>query len=290
MLRTNRICLCLVTALAGLTAVQSVTAAEECCTSKQWKLAVQVYSFNRFTLFEALDKCKQVGVKYVEFYPGQRLSPEQRNVQFDHNSPAEVREAVKKKLAENGLKAVCYGVVGLGADEAENRKVFDFCKDMGIETINSEPRADLLKGIDKLANEYGINVGIHNHPKPSHYWNPQTVLDAVKDCSKRIGSCADTGHWMRSGIDPLKAVELLKGRIVSSHLKDLNKMGPGAHDVPWGTGKGEVRAILEALHKQGYTGVFSIEYEYNWENSVPEISECVKWFKKTSAEIYGEKK
>jgi sugar phosphate isomerase/epimerase len=70
-------------------------------------------------------------------------------------------------------------------------------------------------------------------------------------------------------------LRILKGRIISSHLKDLNHMGPGAHDVPYGTGVSDIGGILDELHAQGFTGNLSIEYEYNWDNSLPEVAQCV---------------
>ena len=62
-------------------------------------------------------------------------------------------------------------------------------------------------------------------------------------------------------------------------------MDPRAHDVPWGTGKANVKALLEEIHRQGFKGVFSAEYEYNWENSLPELAECVTNFEKFAQEI-----
>lgn len=248
-----------------------------------WRLACQAYSFNKFTFFEAVDKTASVGLKYIEAYPGQKLSPE-KDVAFDHNSPADVLEAVKAKLAASGVTLVNYGVVDLPANEAESRKVFDFAKKMGIETIVSEPKPDALDTVEKLVKEYGIKVAIHNHPKPSFYWDPAKVLAAV-DGREGIGSCSDTGHWMRSGIDPLKGLQMLNGKIVSLHFKDLNEMGKDAHDVPWGTGKANVKALLAELKKQNFKGVFAIEYEWNWENSVPEIAQCVEAFDKFAVEL-----
>ena len=104
-------------------------------------------------------------------------------------------------------------------------------------------------------------------------WDPNYVLSVVKDRDKRIGSCADTGHWVRSGIKPVDALRILKGRIISSHLKDLNEMTPGAHDVPFGTGVSDVPAILEELKKQGFDGNISIEYEYQMDNSMPMVAQ-----------------
>jgi hypothetical protein len=58
-----------------------------------------------------------------------------------------------------------------------------------------------------------------------------------------------------------------------------------AHDVPWGTGVSQAGAILAELDRQNFKGVFSIEYEHNWLNSMPEIKKCVGFFRKTQAEL-----
>ncbi|MHC4758852.1 MAG: sugar phosphate isomerase/epimerase family protein [Planctomycetota bacterium] len=251
-----------------------------------WRVATQAYTFNRFTFYEAIDKNASLGLDWIEAYPGQTLSKENPDIEFDHNMPVEYRKGVKEKLKQAGIKLVNYGVVGLPDNEDRCRKVFDFAKDMGIETIVSEPPEKAFEMIDKLCSEYEINVAIHNHPKPSHYWNPDTVLKVCQGRSGRIGACADTGHWSRSGVNPLEALKKLESRIISLHLKDLNEFGNNwAHDVPWGTGICDVKALLEELNRQDFEGVFSIEYEYNWENSVPEIRQCVEYFNEVAAKL-----
>ena len=249
-----------------------------------WKLGMQAYSFNRFTFEEAVAKTKALGMGYIEAYPGQTLSKAKPNVKTDHNMSSADRLAMKQILREAGIKLMNYGVVGLSNNEGECRKVFDFAKEMGIETIVSEPPEDAFDMLSKLCDEYEINVALHNHPKPSHYWDPDTVLKVCEGQSKRIGACADTGHWMRSGINPLEAIKKLKGRIISLHFKDLNEFGSG-HDVIWGTGKANAKAILTELKDQEFAGVFSIEYEYNWDNSMPEIAGCVSFFERTESEL-----
>ena len=255
---------------------------------KGWKLGMQAYSFNRFTFFEAVDKNKALGMRYIEAYPGQRLSKEKPDVKTDHNMSSRDKIEMLQKLREAGVKLLNYGVVSLPNNEAECRKVFDFAKEMGIETIVSEPPEDAFGLIDRLCEEYEINVAIHNHPKPSRYWNPDTVMRVCDGRSKWIGACADTGHWCRSGVDPLEAVKKLgrAGRIRSFHFKDLNEFGNrNAHDCVWGTGISQAKAILTELDRQNFKGVFSIEYEHNWLNSMPEIAGCVAFFRKTAAEL-----
>ena len=123
-------------------------------------------------------------------------------------------------------------------------------------------------------------VAFHDHPKqpnnPAYrMWDPNYVLSLVKDRDKRIGACADTGHWVRSGLKPVDCLRILKGRIISSHLKDLNVMAPNAHDVPYGLGVSDVPAILDELAKQGFDGNISVEYEHMMDRSMPMVAQCI---------------
>jgi sugar phosphate isomerase/epimerase len=138
--------------------------------------------------------------------------------------------------------------------------------------------------IEKMVKEFDIPVAFHNHPKreknPDYkVWSPNYVLSIVKDRDPRIGACADTGHWATSGLTPLDCVKILKGRIISVHMKDRPAIGPGQHDVPFGTGVLNLKAVLDELKSQGFKGNIAIEYEHNWENSVPEITQCIEFFR-----------
>ncbi len=242
-------------------------------------IGCQAYTFNHFTVFEAIEKTASAGGKVIEFYPGQKLSKEEPNVSWDHNASAETIDKVKKKLEEHHMKAVNYGVVNIPKDEAEARKVFEFAKTMGLRAVTTES-VDAIDTIEKLVKEYDVMVGFHDHPRQENnpnyrMWDPNYILSVVKDRDARIGSCADTGHWVRSNLKPVDCLRILKGRIISSHLKDLNEMGHSAHDVPYGTGVSDIPAILQELKNQGFTGNISIEYEYHWENSAPEVGQCI---------------
>lgn len=241
-------------------------------------IGCQAYTFNHFTVFEAIEKTASAGGRVIEFYPGQKLSKEEPNVSWDHNASAATMEKVKAKLAEHRIKAVNYGVVGISKDEAEARKVFEFAKAMGLRAVTTES-VDAIDTIEKLVKEYDVMVGFHDHPKTDNpdyrMWDPNYILSVVKDRDARIGSCADTGHWVRSNLKPVECLRILKGRIISSHLKDLNEVGHNGHDVPFGTGVSDIPAILQELKAQGFSGNLSIEYEYHWENSTPEVGQCI---------------
>ena len=248
-------------------------------------IGVQAYSFNRYTVFEAIEKTAQTGGKVIEFYPGQKLSTED-STPWNHNASDETIAKVQAKLKEHGVKAVNYGVVG-GKDEAEWRKIFEFGKKLGLYGITTE---DILKLdiIEPLVKEFDIRVGIHDHPRQPNnpkyqVWDPHYIVAMTKDRDARIGACADTGHWQTSGLNPVYCLRVLKGRIISSHMKDKVDYGP-SHDVPYGTGVGEIGRCLDELKKQGFEGNISVEYEYNWTASVPDITKCVDFVRNHKTE------
>lgn len=247
-------------------------------------IGAQAYTFNRFSVFEAIDKTAEAGGKVIEFYPGQKLSKEQPDVKWDHNASEEVIQKVKAKLAEHHIKAVNYGVVDIPKDEENARKIFEFAKKMGLRAVTTES-VPSMDTIEKMVKEYDIQVAFHNHPRrpnDANYkvWDPWYILSIVKDRDARIGACADTGHWQTSGLNPVYCVRVLKGRIISSHLKDKSDFGQ-AHDVPYGQGVGEIKRVLDELKKQNFQGNISIEYEYKWENNTPDVKECIDFVRKT---------
>jgi len=241
-------------------------------------LGVQAWTFNDFTAFEAIDKTVEAGGKVIEFFPGQKLSADRPGAKLDHNMSDQDIAALKAKLNQAGIIAVNYGVVG-ARGEKEWRKIFEMAKKLNLYGITTES-VDQLDIIEKLVKEFDIHVGIHEHERrdndPSYkVWDPKYVLSVVQDRDSRIGACADTGHWVGSGLDPLESIKLLKGRVMSCHLVDKNVVGMEGHAVPFGTGVGKIKEILDELKAQGFAGNISIEYEFNWGHSVPDVKQCV---------------
>src|SRR5437667_4692248 len=95
-------------------------------------IGCQAYTFNRYSVFEAIEKTAQAGGKVIEFFPGQKLSKEAPEVKLDQNASAETLQKIKEKLAEHKIKVVNYGVVGIPREEDQARKLFEFAKTMGL--------------------------------------------------------------------------------------------------------------------------------------------------------------
>ncbi|MHC4643287.1 MAG: sugar phosphate isomerase/epimerase family protein, partial [Planctomycetota bacterium] len=187
--------------------------------------------------------------------------------------------AMKARLNDYGIRMLHY-YAPVDGNTKNFRKLFDFATAMGVKTLVAEPPAEVFEKLDELCNEYKINLAIHNHPKSpeSKYWQPENVLKVCEGRSKRIGSCSDTGHWVRSGLDPIECLKKAKKRIIAMHLKDVAEIGkPQARDVPLGTGKANYTAVLKELYAQKFRGVMSIEYEHLSPQLVEDVAKCAKF-------------
>lgn len=265
-----------------------------------WQLAVHSYTFQKFSIEEAIDKTAALGIKHMSVSGGVNLMENGKLVRNDTVSlPDETYQGMLARMKDKGIdpKFVNMGVVKPTADEAESRKLFAAAKRLGIDVLVTEPETHgrmeelpkVMDVVEKLAVEYHIKVAIHNHPGPQNfYWKPETVLAAIEGRSSLLGACADVGHWVRSGLDPVECLKKLEGRVICLHFKDLNEKSPKAHDVPWGTGISNVKGMMRELKRQKFKGAFCVEYEYHWENSSPEIAECAKFFHATCDELVAE--
>lgn len=253
-----------------------------------WNLGIQAWTFRDRTCFEAIDMVKKLGLRDIELYPGQSLSPDHKNVKVEPGMPAELVATLKERLSGKGVAARNFGVVGLPDNETECRKHFDFAKALSIGTITCEPEEKAWALVGRLADEYQINAACHNHPKPSRYWDPETVLTSCKGLSTRVGFCADVGHWLRSGLVPVECLRKCEGRLITLHFKDVDAKAAGASkpDVPFGRGQCDIPGLMRELARQGFKGVISIEHESGSGSRVDrDVTECIAYFDRTATQI-----
>ena len=250
-----------------------------------WKLSMQSYTFHLFSAVEALEKTQQLGLKYIEIYPGQKMGEGFGDAVFGYDLTQEQQKQLKDLAKSKNIKIVSSGVWTSSRDEWE--KVFAFAKDMGMEFIRAEPAREDWDVVENLAKKYGIKVAVHNHPNENSYWKPEILLEYIGNRDPLLGSSADVGHFKRMGIDPIIALQQLDGRLIAMHFKDIAPQGAEGilEDVVWGTGVLNVKGMLEELKRQNFKGYFTIEYEANWENNLPEIKQSIDYFNEVTNEI-----
>lgn len=255
-----------------------MTACTETESDKTWKMGTQAYTFRAFSFFEAVDKTHELGLHFIEAYPGQEIGGGLEG-KMGHDLNAETRKAIKDHLQNKQVEWKAFGVV-VAKDKEDWRKLYEFAKDMGISTIVSEPNREDLPFLATLSDKYKIDLAIHNHPQPSPYWHPDTLMNAIEGLSDRVGACADFGHYVRSGLDLAESLKKLEGRIIEAHIKDIADHHKEAEDVVWGTGVVPLEEALDLLEKTGFSGLLSVEYEADPEDNMKQLEESLNYFKR----------
>lgn len=252
-----------------------------------WRLGVEAYTFHKFTLFEAIEKTAQLGLPYMGGLSFQKVSAGIPKY-FDPELTAQELTEIRFKLDSAGLRLLTYYIHDIPADPAKARRIFEFGRKIGIETFLAEPSLEALDTIETLCDEFGINVALHNHDQKAspQYWNPEGVLKACQGRSRRLGACADLGYWIRSGIDPIRAVAQLGDRLITLQLHDLNERSGQGHDVVWGTGQAQLEAFLREVRRLNLRpAMFGLEYSHNWFESMPELARCIEFFNALSLQL-----
>lgn len=242
-----------------------------------WFVGAQAWTFNRHTAFEAVARIRESGGNVVELYPGQPLRPGSP-AKVHHTMAAPDREALLAECRRVGVRPVSYGVVG-AQNLAEVRAILAFAKAMGMDLVTTES-TEIVADWETGAREFDLKVGFHHHPgslaRPDYkVWHPLYLLGVVESRDRRLGVCADSGHWCGSGLDPVAALRIVRGRVVAVHLKDKAAMGP-ADVVTVGKGVLPVAAFLAELRAGGFDGPVLVEHENDWEDNRPQVAEAIR--------------
>ena len=231
-------------------------------------IGIQSYSLRGFSADQAITYAKELGFDHIEFYSGQ----------FSTESTPEQIDAMKAKMASLGMKMLGHGVNNFTKDHEANRKLFQFAKRAGIKNLSANPSPDAFESLDKLVAEYDIRIAIHNHgPTDKRYNKATDVLAAVKGHDPRIGACADLGHYIRSGEDPVQVIRLLGDRVFGIHLKDFSEKQDKTKGVILGKGHLDVEGVFRALKAVNFPadGCLSLEYEENPKDPIDDIKQCL---------------
>jgi len=229
---------------------------------------------------EAIKIMKVAGIDEVEIAGGNTWWCGERRRTLSLN--ADEKKRLRDVLEENGVRAISLG--GSPGTPAE----FEFAKEFGLQFLQGEPQHEDLVAVSRRAAEYGIRYAVHNHAYPTRHWDHRATIRRLQDCDPAMGICPDLGHFIRSGFDPVEVIRYCKGRIVSVHLKDLNGVNPEndpetrrrLRDVAWGTGYGQVAAVLKELHDQKYEGAVIIEYDHVYPyGNVADVNQCAGFFR-----------
>ena len=126
------------------------------------------------------------------------------------------------------------------------------------------------------SNSFGISVCFEITPHEFTHLSGTEDCQYVLDHVPGLGLVFDTANMLPHGDSPLEAYEALKKYVVHVHLKDVAlseakfSLLPCEHTVDgkrmqnavFGEGVIPVKELYDRMRKDGYTGVFAIEYAH----------------------------
>ena len=71
-------------------------------------------------------------------------------------------DAVRDRMTTLSLRMPVYFTAEISVDEPTARKQFEFAKSLGVETVVVARMPRVLPAIERLADEFGVNVALSN--------------------------------------------------------------------------------------------------------------------------------
>jgi fatty-acyl-CoA synthase len=136
------------------------------------------------------------------------------------------------------------------------------------------------------AERAGVTIMLETHDAFSSALRVAAVLQHVP--SPHVAALWDSHHTHRVGESVDVVLQALGSRLAHVHVKDARRLTPDGSAwelVLLGDGEVPVREQVDALHRRGYTGYLSVEWEWRPELVEPAValSQHIAWLKDMSA-------
>ncbi len=233
------------------------------------ELGIQSYCFRGFKSNSAvIERLSECGVSNVELC----------NVHVDFTNPSSFLPVIETYKTAS-IQIVSIGVEHLGNEESKTRPLFDFLKlaGAGFMSVDFSPdtSTESWRMAEKLAVEYDVYLGIHNHGGRHWLGSSQMIAHVLANTNERIGLCLDTAWALDSGEDPIEMAERFADRLYGVHIKDFTfDSARQPQDVIVGEGNLDLEKLLRLIRLNDKIGYVVLEYEGDVENPVSAIQKC----------------
>jgi type 1 glutamine amidotransferase len=209
-----------------------------------WRVAAPMASLRGLTFSDALAKADMWPVASVEASSTQITSYEVPKP-LDQRLQANERAAVVYRLREIAEAISAYRVDNLGTDGAMRRRVFEFAKAINVPLIITSADAANPAELDKLAEEFEINVALESKG------DPKLVMAALEGRGKRMGVSAHLGGWAQAAIKAVDGLAIVKDRLLHITAADRSTLNARARVVALGDGAAGVGDFFLAAYRAG---------------------------------------
>ena len=235
------------------------------------------------TVSDTLQLAKDAGIGYIdvmkvrkkqiaEYQEAMKESGVRINTYIDVISFLNTRSKYRKQICESldiakQLKAASLMIVPYG--------VFDVYRARKIG--KNEVIKRMIEGFREavlIARDTRIRICVETTPHKESCLSGSEDILQILNAVDGLNFVFDTANMLPNGEDPLKAYEILKNKISYVHLKDVSVSKGGfvpafsehtpngeyMECVVWGDGWIPVKQLYENMLKDGYHGLFAIEY------------------------------
>jgi type 1 glutamine amidotransferase/sugar phosphate isomerase/epimerase len=209
-----------------------------------WRVAAPMASLKGLTFSDALARADVWPVASVEASSTQITAFEVPKP-LDHRLKPNERAAVVYRLREIAESIAAYRVDNIGTDAAVRRQVFEFAKSINVPLIITSADTPNLAEIDKLAEEFEINVALESKG------DPKAVMAALEGRGKRMGVSAHLGGWAQAGVKAIDGLEIVKGKLLHVTAADRSALTQRGRVVPLGDGVAGLGEFFLAAYRAG---------------------------------------
>jgi sugar phosphate isomerase/epimerase len=236
-------------------------------------------------------KASEFGYDGIEWRGGP-----QGHVQPD--MPTANKSLLQQKCSDAGLSSLAVtaytSFVSNSAEERqanvnELRRYVDLAAELGAKYVRTF-LGELPEGTDldssiyerisdclNVASDYAISIGVNIAVEPHDDFVLSSVIAPFFNQSKSHHALRviwDIGNAFAAGEDPIAGFDLLKDHLAYVQVKDGKRRAPNWQLCPLGEGDVPLGQAIGLLLDNGYSGAFSVEWEYAWhpELDPPEIA------------------
>ncbi|MBB3128824.1 sugar phosphate isomerase/epimerase [Paenibacillus rhizosphaerae] len=175
-----------------------------------------------------------------------------------HSATPQMLQQAVRILRDYQVEVVAYtagfGQPGMTREQA--LRIFETAQAIGASVLANAFHPDNGPLLKEFVEKYQIRMAHENHPEKS----PAEVMAKVNPYEPWVGAALDTGWFATQGYDAVQAVHELKDVLIHVHLKDMKAAGEH-HSCALGDGIVDIKGVLSALQRIGYTGALTIEHE-----------------------------
>lgn len=179
-----------------------------------WRVGLASIASAQTTLFNAAEQAQKMGLAYLTASSSQAVGKGVSKTATQELNADEFRQ-LRLGLDGVGVRLLVLDGGVLPKDQTKCREVFASARRLGADVVACDLKGLDLSAVEKCAVEFDLKVALCG--------KPSRVAKALTKRDDRMGAMADVTAWLKDGINPVKALNTLRGRVVTVRLSSVNQ-------------------------------------------------------------------